>query len=537
MVELDQVVRQNQLACSPHSRSRKAEEELFATYPELPAVIDENRRMKIEGMNFHPGHHDDDTHIGGLSKTGDAVSNATLQTPGTYQSRAKERKSRMKDSSSGSRLSSSNLMFEMDEGLEVGNESHEASKIVSARQEHSSRVVRQAFSSDEFERNALSSSENSPFLEGTSAPAISGSQELVTGRVPSRNFDTEPTDRQPSSFSEKLAWNFPAASSKLDMKAIMAQASLNRSSNTSSSLLLSQTPKVEGGSPARLSQRERKKRHQQQQLSEVRQPSPDNSPVVAPTPSETTPVSPWQMTSPGTKISLQQVIETDSQGVSPSSNRRKSSRVSSNPSLTLRQTVSGNSPSLQKSFGVIDESQGSASLLRPNSLLPGSDSRPVSTSHSSRSVSYPSTVPSSTPSNPVQSIRHQPSSAAAMAAAEPSLQLSMADILALQQTEKDFRKELVATKRSLQEIQEEQAFQEWWDQESRKVMEKEEDKKIQSGDAGGGEQGGGSRRNSRSGRGKGRDRGRDGRSGARGERGRSGRGGSQGDGKRNMGIE
>ena len=40
----------------------------------------------------------------------------------------------------------------------------------------------------------------------------------------------------------------------------------------------------------------------------------------------------------------------------------------------------------------------------------------------------------------------------------------MADILALQQTEKEVLKEAVA-KRSLIDIQEEQAFQEWWDEE------------------------------------------------------------------------
>jgi len=44
----------------------------------------------------------------------------------------------------------------------------------------------------------------------------------------------------------------------------------------------------------------------------------------------------------------------------------------------------------------------------------------------------------------------------------------MADILTQQQTEKEIIKE-AAAKRSLQEIQEEQAFQEWWDMESRKV--------------------------------------------------------------------
>jgi hypothetical protein len=46
----------------------------------------------------------------------------------------------------------------------------------------------------------------------------------------------------------------------------------------------------------------------------------------------------------------------------------------------------------------------------------------------------------------------------------------MADIIGQQRREQEVIKEAVA-KRSLQEIQEEQAFQEWWDQESRRAQE------------------------------------------------------------------
>lgn len=46
----------------------------------------------------------------------------------------------------------------------------------------------------------------------------------------------------------------------------------------------------------------------------------------------------------------------------------------------------------------------------------------------------------------------------------------MKDIIGQQERELEIRKEAVA-KRSLMEIQEEQAFQEWWDEESKKVKE------------------------------------------------------------------
>jgi hypothetical protein len=56
--------------------------------------------------------------------------------------------------------------------------------------------------------------------------------------------------------------------------------------------------------------------------------------------------------------------------------------------------------------------------------------------------------------------------------AEPSSALSLADIIVQQKREQDMVKEAVA-RRSLQEIQQEQAFQEWWDQESRRTQEEE----------------------------------------------------------------
>ncbi len=92
----------------------------------------------------------------------------------------------------------------------------------------------------------------------------------------------------------------------------------------------------------------------------------------------------------------------------------------------------------------------------------------------------------------------------------------MADILTQQQLEKDVIREAVA-KRSLQEIQQEQEFQEWWDLESRKVREEEEE--LVRG------LGGRVEKSERSGRGKERGRG-EGRGGRGRGRGR-GRGGAQ----------
>ena len=55
---------------------------------------------------------------------------------------------------------------------------------------------------------------------------------------------------------------------------------------------------------------------------------------------------------------------------------------------------------------------------------------------------------------------------------EPTLGLSMADIIDQEKRNREMVKEAVA-KRSLMEIQQEQAFQEWWDEESRRTQEEE----------------------------------------------------------------
>ena len=67
----------------------------------------------------------------------------------------------------------------------------------------------------------------------------------------------------------------------------------------------------------------------------------------------------------------------------------------------------------------------------------------------------------------------------------------MADIISQQTLEQEVIQEAFA-KRSLQEIQEEQAFQEWWDQESKRAQEEEatKAKNVASGSGRGGKSGG-----------------------------------------------
>ena len=81
---------------------------------------------------------------------------------------------------------------------------------------------------------------------------------------------------------------------------------------------------------------------------------------------------------------------------------------------------------------------------------------------------------------------------------EAEMGVGLADIIGQQQREQQSVKEAVA-KRSLQEIQQEQAFQEWWDQESKRMQEEEARRAVardkeKENDKGRGEKEGGGRR-------------------------------------------
>jgi len=250
-------------------------------------------------------------------------------------------------------------------------------------------------------------------------------------------------------------------SEKLEMKQILAQTD-SRTSNIATALReemnASQSPKLQP--VAKMSQKERKKQMAEQQ--KVRRPVTP-PPAIPPPPPPPPPTSssdasgsrpsPWQMLSSGTKLSLKDVLSQPSNASpKPASEKRRPSPA---PALTMRQTVPGNADSRRTA----ETSKPPPSPIEQRKISrPNVTSRHYSSPAGSATVTPQRGVPQS-PDSPIvpKSVRHLPT-------VEPMLQLSLADILTQQQLEKDVIKEAVA-KRSLQEIQEEQAFQEWWDQE------------------------------------------------------------------------
>lgn len=444
MLELDEVVRQNQLACLPISKSGRAEVELLETYPWLADLIERGKGIKVDSVSLHTRLHEPEAKFVGGSKAKAAFLEDFDQSPSSQKLRprsSREGNSQSKSPSLKPKSSAADLMFDMDEESESDTENRVKSRL-DQHQRSASRA------NDTLPPSSLPPEAEAPDDEET---VFAKDDHLITVSTTPLSYQNTVggTAGSPLPLNSKKPWGPPALpTSKLEMKDIMAQDSSKRVSNISAafSLRAKESEASSAGLPARLSQRERKKQQQQQAFSP--QHVPASSPAAADQTQGQQPASPWQVASKGPRISLKDVIG--------SASGETSSHVGSmarTPSpMTLRQTISGKAAPAQRAV----TSPAQSPLPAPKRSISTPD-----TFHLTSQAPLPPSRSSSS-QTPIHSIRHT------APPVEPTLQLSMADILSQQQTEKEIIKE-AAAKRSLQEIQEEQAFQEWWDEESRKV--------------------------------------------------------------------
>lgn len=521
LVELDDVVRENQRTCLPFAKSGRAELQLLEKYPELLELMARGRRAKIDSMALQSRLHEDESRFAHSVKAKVGSFDDSASSPSIEKANRKSAKMARLTSASPvlrARTSHVDLMFDMDDENDhniTGPTDPAASRSASHGEFHALVSFRDPVRPSETSEPSLRSGTKGNIIKSESTASLSPS----STPQPERTSIVDPIDDQEAAIPglglggrapiSSKPWGPSAlSSSKLGMRDIMAQAASGQLSNIS--LGLSQTSnegKVAGPSTGRLSQRERKKQQQQQQEVQSAALSSPSTPTT--TIGRSAPKSPWQGASTGPKVSLKDVLgnEQESHANQPS----PITRSSSIPPLTLQQTVPGGASSTKKA--PLNNSQSTS----PNPRKPAHASQKPSSPAQPRSFPRPQSQPqpsnTTSTSTPILSpplttpIRHNNSPIPA----EPSLQLSMADILSQQQTEKDIIKEAVA-KRSLQEIQQEQEFQEWWDQESRKVRLEEEEaaatmKGAEGGDARG--VGGGARAARGKGRGGGRARGRE----------------------------
>jgi hypothetical protein len=475
LLELDYVVRSNQLNCLPFVKSGRAELLLHERHPSLAGDIDEEKQRRLRDMTFRANLRDDDSRLSSSfrARVG-SLDDITSTSPNQEKARRKSKATRNAPFSPSIRPKDStvDLMFDMDDDNPLAPGSPKSPALKPAL------------------RLTPSSS-----LDFTS-PKIFG-DEIEPGSIPDDDpslFNLKPVGlgmsntKEPATSSTKT-WSIPALpSSKLDMREIMAQASSTRTSNLSMSLSAQKVKDEEASKAAsaipKLSQKERKKQQQQQQQQQQALQQGMTLPQISLDKGDSKSLSgPWQIGPTGSKTSLKDVLD-GAKSSPPLPAKSLGSRVTSRP-LTPRRTASpdtrfsGQQRSANKNF------------VKGQYTSPAGSPRPTT---------------QSTPSKSTPIVPHSKSYTAPAAKAEPSLQLSMADIIGQQRREQEVIKEAVA-KKSLQEIQEEQAFQEWWDQESRRAQEEEAARAngpasiSRGGKAGGGRGTGGNR--GRRGRGRG----------------------------------
>lgn len=468
--ELDEVVRANQLACLPFAKSERAELLLHGRHPSLAGDIDEERQRRLRDMAFRAHLKDDESRLSASfrARVG-SLDDLASGSPSQEKQRRKSKGVRNEPFSPIIRPKDStvDLMFDMEDDEPLGPRNPK-SPALNPIQESKTKQA-----------NTLPDA-TVPWQE---EPGLIPDEDVFT--LSSHVASVTPKTPETVAANSKI-WSSPGlSSSKLNMKEIMAQASSSRTSNLSMSLSVQKTRSdtrkddpiaqaevLDKATIPKLSQKERKKQQQQQALQNV-----TSSPQINVEKAEGKPSSPWQVASTGPKTSLKDVLKepTWSPGLAPKS---VESPVTSRP-LTVRRTAS------------------------PDTRFSGQQ-RSNSASNFTKEQHYSSSGPSKPPSGSqtAKPMPHSKSYIAPASKAEPSLMLSMSDIIGQQRREQEVIKEAVA-KRSLQEIQEEQAFQEWWDQESRRAQEEEaaRSKGSASGTARGGKSGGGRGKTGNRGRG------------------------------------
>ncbi|CAK7566316.1 MAG: hypothetical protein SEPTF4163_004256 [Sporothrix epigloea] len=493
--DLDAVVRDNQLAQMPCARSGRATDLLYQKYPELAQDIDEERQRRVREMAFKTNHRDDErrTASGSLKgRVGSIDENLFLAatSPSVDRARRKSKGNRAEPSSPALRLKNSqvDLMFSMEEDDAAGS-----NEIPSYKMRPNSRRVDTAVQDDinsvalgrslkdegslfsasplhASQQTALSSLSSSvpPQAEAAEAATPTTTAKLISSRIAKQRTPKTATPSTPDSnllptvdSSSGRPWGSPTAtatSSKVDLRAIMTESTEEsivpfivntRRSGISTSLDAQREDSLDGPavasprmSQAKLSQKERKKQQQQQQEQQQKQVQQQAQTLARSAPK----ASAWDTSqaSPLSQAERPAIIAPPSPSPAISGAATPDSKLGSPSKPAMKKPHHG-----------------------PRAASP--DTRFFGQPRTSATVG-PSSLSSS--SSAAQVLPHSKVYIKPAPKAEPVLGLTMADIFLQQQLEQETMKEAVA-KRSLQEIQEEQAFQEWWDQESQRTQEEE----------------------------------------------------------------
>ncbi|RKU44853.1 hypothetical protein DL546_005864 [Coniochaeta pulveracea] len=491
LLDLDEVVRDNQLAQFPFARSGRSELLLHEQNPELAGDIDEERQRRVKEIAFKANQKEEERRMStALKGRYGSLDESNIPSSDPVRRFSKAGRNEPFSPDLRPKQSANDLMFDM--------EDDEMSALTSSGKLF--KGVTSPVNIDESSGPA-----------GTMAPSLSMSGPQTP--VPSR---TVPLMGTPASqVSPGIAGNpwkaSPLPTAKLDLKQVFSVEPTNKQSALSASLATQKGKEATRQAQAKISQKERKKQQQAQAAEAALLAAAAQSRGPAWDKSATEQSTPWKIASAKGKAVAQP---------SPANSFTPATAVAKPKPLVAAEQASASKPVSRRTASPDTRFAGQA-RTPSNTAIPTSSKQP---SRRGTPVTAPGTPPvskatSSTPtSQPAQPlVPHSKSYVPPKPKAEPLLGLSIADIMSQELAEQVSVKDAVA-KRSLQEIQEEQAFQEWWDAESKRTQE-EEARRSGGGSAAGGKKKGG-------GGGEGRIRG-----GGRGGRGgKPGRGGTRGAG-------
>lgn len=441
--ELDDMVRDNQLAHLPFARSGRATLLLHEQHPELAGDIDEERKRRVKEMAFKVIQRDEEKRVVSASK-GRYGSLDESFTPPPDRLRKVSKAARNEPFSPDLRpkQSQNDLMFDMDD------EDTSVMDSPSAR----------PYGNADFRKSSGTHGfPSSPGAELSASPQIPRSQRTVP------SFGTTGEHSTPT--KSGAPWRAsPLPTGKLDLKDVFNPASPSNQSGISAGLAAQKMRDSSGTKPAhpKLSQKERKKQQQAQaEDAALRTASAQTAKAAWDKSSKDQAASPWKTAS--------------TKGQSPATNTPTGSVPQASASYKPLVAAESSSQPVSRRTASPD-TRFSGQSRTPSGPVPTTTRPPVrgNTPVASTSASLSRPGPPATPiAPPAPLVPHSKSYITRPPKDEPLLGLSIADIIEHEQRERQVVKEAVA-KRSLQEIQQEQEFQQWWDAETRRTQMEEE---------------------------------------------------------------
>jgi alpha-tubulin suppressor-like RCC1 family protein len=443
--ELDAICHSNQLSFWPISRGQNSEENLLSVHPEIRKALEADKQKRIDAMTLQSRlevmqYYD----VRARSITNDQTSSSSSVR------KSKASVSRESPKAGGTPKlkptpSTGDLMFQMDDEA-----------LMSPGDSKGKGVVRGLKFTEGISGNR--SYPDSPAL-GASVPDDSlGGRNYLDDQMSSPQgalLAQSPSESRALSLNQKHAissydpssapWSSPAiAGSKKDLKDIMGETTQSRVSNLTMGIVDRRESSTK--SSPKMSQKERKK-IQQQQMQEQ---------LAAQQKMKDAPKNPWQK--PITPSPAAPSKHDPLPGQTAPSEPKAAQR-----SMTMRQTVAGTPPPKSKPVATPVQTQRRSVSGNPQPAP-----------HSKPSTSGPSATQSNQPTSPpppaIQSIRHIPRPDPIGMMSPSSGSYSLSTILLQQQTEKEAIREAATAKHNMQEIQAEQEFQQWWEEESRRVQ-------------------------------------------------------------------